>query len=120
MSVLLRSLNDNRFCIDHTGGGCTALGYYPEPDGFYLWITTDDGMSAPKKTDERCVFGVYDPDGKANWIVQGYDTVATVLANRNNLIAAGQRLFGADVVDVFADNVRAALELAGLEAEATV
>jgi len=82
--------------IDHTGGGCLALGYYPpdnppDPEGYYLWITVN-GCELPTDTDDVCEFGVYEPTGDVNWIIQGTDTFMNIYTQRDALLKLARHL----------------------------
>ena len=48
--------------IDQTGGGCLAYARHYE-DGWYWWLTADDGISLPGDPDEpSCQIGAYHPE----------------------------------------------------------
>jgi hypothetical protein len=53
MGALARAHN---LTVDHTGGGCLAYALH-EADGWYFWLTSDDGGSLPDSPDEANCFG---------------------------------------------------------------
>ncbi|WP_114946489.1 hypothetical protein [Microvirga calopogonii] len=47
--------------VDHTGGGCLAYARHYE-DGWYFWLTAEDGASLPDNPDDpACQIGAYHP-----------------------------------------------------------
>jgi hypothetical protein len=47
--------------VDHTGGGCLAYARHYE-DGWYFWLTAEDGASLPDNPDDpTCQIGAYHP-----------------------------------------------------------
>jgi hypothetical protein len=47
--------------VDHTGGGCLAYARHYD-DGWYFWLTAEDGASLPDNPDDStCQIGAYHP-----------------------------------------------------------
>jgi len=58
-----------------TGGGNEAWEKSVGSDGWYAWITDDDGLSLPDAMDARVLLGLYNRDGES---VRDVDSFASV------------------------------------------
>ncbi|WP_262267079.1 hypothetical protein [Microvirga yunnanensis] len=81
--------------VDHTGGGCLAYARHYE-DGWYFWLTAEDGASLPDNPDDpTCLIGAYHPTDEW-WLNstatprQALTVIGTFVAFAKTRYAAGQ------------------------------